>query len=78
MKSFSNLSHPNLRILWGSLHLFRIASETYPIQINPTCHKSVVTSLQEELQYHEKVLQRIDQLIQAIEAELLKESDEVL
>jgi hypothetical protein len=78
MKTFSNLSHPNLRILWGSLQLFKLASETYPIQINPTCNKSVVTSLQEELQYHEKVLQRIDQLLQAIETELLTESDEVL
>ncbi|MCX6266000.1 MAG: hypothetical protein NTW16_01385 [Bacteroidetes bacterium] len=70
MKSFSNLSHPDLRILWASLVLFKIASETYPLQINPICNLSIIPDLQEDLKYREKVLHRIEQLLHAIEAEL--------
>jgi hypothetical protein len=70
MRSFSNLSHPDLRILWGSLHLFRIASETYPIQIPSSYNLPIIATLQGELQEREKVLQRINELINAIEQEL--------
>ncbi len=70
MKSFSNFSHPDLRILWGSLHLFRIASETYTLQIPLNTNLLAIASLQDELQDREKVLQRIGQLILAIEVEL--------
>ena len=78
MKSFSNFSHPDLRILWGSLHLFRIASETYPLQIPLSTNLQVIAALQEELQEREKVLQRIGQLIVAIEEELPSITEEAL
>jgi len=78
MKSFSNMSHPDLRIMWGSLKLLKIMMLSSPFIIKEVMTKDSIKSIIGDLQDHISISDRIDQLILAIEAELPTATEEKL
>lgn len=78
MKSFSNMSHPDLRIMWGSLKLLKIMMLSSPYIITEVMTKDSIKSIIGDLQDHISISDRIDQLILAIEAELPTATEEKL
>ena len=78
MKSFSNMSHPDLRIMWGSLKLLKIMMLSSPYIISRLMTKNSIESIIGDLQDQINISERIDQLILAIEAELPNATEEKL
>ena len=78
MKSFSNMSHPDLRIMWGSLKLLKIVMLSSPYIITGLMTKDSIESIIGDLRDHITISERIDQLILAIEAELPTATEEKL
>lgn len=76
MKSFSNLSHPDLRIILAALQYTVIASKpfmsAYPSISNIEQMDSMIADLNDKM----KLLKRIDELVDAIKAELRSDSQE--
>ena len=78
MKSFSNMSHPDLRIMWGSLKLLRIIMHSSPYIFAGLMTTDSIESLFRDFQDQINISERIDQLILAIEAELPNAPEEKL
>ena len=78
MKSFSNMSHPDLRIMWGGLKLLKIMMLSSPYYITGLVTKDSIELIIGDLQDQITISERIDQLILAIEAELPNATEEKL
>lgn len=72
------MSHPDLRIMWGSLKLLKIMMLSSPFIIKEVMTKDSIKSIIGDLQDHISISDRIDQLILAIEAELPTATEEKL
>jgi hypothetical protein len=78
MKSFSNMSHLDLLIIWGGLKLLKVMMFSTPYNISDLMTKENIESVIGELQDKVSINERIDQLVLAIEAELPNATEEKL
>ena len=70
MKSFSNFSNPDLRLLWAGMVSFKMLFELAPFDFPPSINLSELADMKEDINDRIKILQRVNELLHAIEEEM--------